>query len=558
MKLVLTSTPATAKRLTGVLGKGWRVEPCNVMVRDLPAQELGIDVGHDFRPTLTVAKGKSNLVRRLMKAIRACEAVYVAMPPTVDGEAMAWNVLALSQDLQDKPVCRVLLTALTPDAIRAAFAAPRPMDMRLIEARMTRRIIERMVNWSVNEQARKALGFKTALTYDGMVALKLIAGREDEIAAFTPQIAWRASVTFLQDSVRFRASVLNAKGTSLTLRSEPQARQLEMLLRTGAFWIEQTGQTLQTLPAPGVLTLIELIQRAACDLALTPERVLSLIGTLYEAGWITHPDAEPPASLSDAAQTWIRREYGTDYLNADTRVQTGIAPADMTRIPDARQGDGAALYGLIWRGFIAAHMKPAQNRLLSAQIRAGSTLGSPYPLELRAALPLPYFDGWRRVLPTPEAGTSTLPVFAEGSVLRMAEVVIEAVASEPPRRFTHAALAGALVTAELSVEPVLSALAGLFTAEYLSGNEPLTLTEAGRVLADYLTSTFDDLTSPAWAAALHAEISGIASGERERLVVLRAFWSRFGEALRPMSPLSVTSAPVIAHKPIVLRPVEGG
>lgn len=83
-----------------------------------------------------------------------------------------------------------------------------------------------------------------------MVALRLIAERDTEMVGFTPQTVWRASVTFLQNGVRFRAPVLNAKGTLLTLRSEAQARQLEVLLRTGIFWIEQTGQTLQTLPAP--------------------------------------------------------------------------------------------------------------------------------------------------------------------------------------------------------------------------------------------------------------------------------------------------------------------
>lgn len=95
MKLVLTSTPATAERLTSILGEGWQVEPCKGMVRDLPAQELGINVEHGFSPTLTVAKGKDNLVRRLTKAIRACEAVYVATPPTVESgkqwHGMCWR-----------------------------------------------------------------------------------------------------------------------------------------------------------------------------------------------------------------------------------------------------------------------------------------------------------------------------------------------------------------------------------------------------------------------------------------------------------------------------------
>ncbi|MBE2269638.1 MAG: hypothetical protein IAE80_15485 [Anaerolinea sp.] len=556
MKLVLTHMPAQAKTLTDVLGDGWRVESCYGVVRDLPANELGIDIENDFRPVLTLASGKSNHVRRLMKAIRDCEAVYAATPPTLDGEAMAWHVLALSPHAKDKPVYRVTLPTFTPDAIRAAFAAPRPLNMRQIEAHMTHRIIQRLIAWSVHAQARKALGFKTALTYDGMVALRLIAAREDAITAFTPQSGWRATVTFEQDSVRFNASVLNAKGTPLTMRNEEQARQLETLLRHGAFWADKTGQVTKAYPAPSALTLHTLIEIADRELRLPPEPVLSLVATLYESGWITHPDAELPPSLSEAAGAYIRREFGTDYLNADAVVSAGVAPADVNRLPEALPGDGAALYALVWQHFLAAHMSAAQEKLTGARILVGATVGNPYPLELRATAARLYFDGWQRVLPVPDTDAPTLPAFVEGAALEVAEVVVETVTSEPPRNFTHSALIGTLIDTGLSVEQAVRAVEGLLEAEYLSGDERLTLTASGHTVSTYLADAFDDLTSPAYTAQLHADIARIATGERERLEVLRAFSSRFGEVLKPTSTKVEASTPAVAHKPIVLRPVE--
>jgi DNA topoisomerase-1 len=548
--------PAQAKLLNDILGDGWRVELCDGRVRDLPANELGIDIENDFRPTLTIASGKSNHVRRLMKAIRDCESVYAATPPTLDGEAMAWHVLALSPDSQDKQIYRVVLPALTPDTIRAAFAAPRPLDMHKIEAHMTRRIIERLIVWSVNAQARKALGFKTALTYDGMVALRLVAARESAVTAFTPQSGWRASVTFEQDSVRFNAPVLNAKGAPLTMRNEEQARQLETLLRHGTFWVHKTGQVTKAYPAPSALTLHTLIETADRELGLPPEQVLSLIATLYDAGWITHPDAGLPASLSEAAQAYIRREFGTDYLNADAVVSVGIAPTDINRLPEDLPGDGAALYALVWKYVIATHMSAVQEKLTGARILVGATVGKPYPLELRATAARLYFDGWRRVLLMPNADAPTLPTFVEGGALEAAEVVVETVTSEPPRRFTRAALIGALVDTGLNVQRGVRAVEGLLAAEYLSGDERLTITENGRVLAEYLSAAFNELTSPAYAARLHTGIAQIALGEHERLEVLRAFWSRFREALKPESKKVEASTPAVAHKPIVLRPVE--
>jgi DNA topoisomerase-1 len=523
-------------------------------MRDLPGSALGIDLENDFRPTLTIAAGKSNLVRRLMKAIRDCEAVYAATPPTLDGEAMAWHVLALSADAKDKPIYRVTLTALTPDAIRAAFAAPRPLDVNRIEAHMTRRIIERLDNWSVNAQAHKALGFKTSLTYDNMFALRLIGERERTIAAFTPQTGRRPSVMFEQDGARFAASVLNAKGAPLTLRSEEQASHLRTLLTHGTFWVDKNGQVTKTQAAPTALTLRTLIETAEHDLLLTPEQVLSLVSTLYEAGWITHPNEELPAALSEAAGAYIRREYGTDYAAPDVVVTAGIAPADVNRVPEDLPGDSAALYALLWKHFIAAHMAPVQERITGARILVGATVGNPYPLELRATASRLYFDGWRRVLPTSNADEPTLPQFAQGSTLQLAEVVIEIVISEPLPRFTRAGLIGALSNTGLNIENAVTAVEELLTAEYVFGDVSLTVTENGRIVSAWLMEAFNELTSPDYAAQLHADIARIASGERERLEVLRAFWSRFGDTLLPSAPPE-SSAPA-AHKPIVLRPVE--
>ena len=309
MNLVIVDTPAKAKILTDALGDGWRVEPCSGFVRDLPADTLGIDVDNDFRPTFTIVPGKGNRVRRLMKAIRESEAVYAATPPTRAGEAMAWHVLALSADAKDKPIYRVTLPALTPDAIRAAFAAPRPLDVRQVEAFLTARIIERLAGWSMSLHARKALGRKLALTYSGMIALRLLAEREQVIAAHAPETRWRASVTFETAGVSFTAQVFNAKGAPLALRNAEQATQLETLLNQGVYWVDGTGQALKTHPAPDALTLSALIEAAERDLALPPERVLALVDTLYEAGWITHPDCAPLPETSEAAQAYIRREY---------------------------------------------------------------------------------------------------------------------------------------------------------------------------------------------------------------------------------------------------------
>lgn len=551
MKLVIVETSAQAKRLSEALGEGWRVEPCFGMVRDLPADQLGIDLEADFRPHFTVVPGKGNLVRRLMKALRDCEAVYAATPPTRVGEAMAWQVLTLSPDVKDKLVYRVLLTALTPDAIRDAFAAPRPLDIKLIEAYAAERSFSRLVGWSINTAARQALDFMTALTVDGMVALRLLTERNAQIGAFTPETRWRASVSFVSDGIPFTAHVLNVKGTALAIRTAEQAGQLEALLKGGQFWVDKIGQTLKTQPAPAPLTLSRLIEIAARELTLDPADTLALIATLYDAGWITAPDAIVTTALQDAAQTYIRREFGTEYLAAEPNITAGIAPADVSRLPEALPGDGAAVYALVWKHFIAAHMPPAQDKLMGARILVGATKDNSYPLELRATAALLYFDGWRRVLP-PARPDAVLPILPEGSALQPTNITVEAVATEPPTPFSEGELMGTLVGCGVSISAAVAALAGLRGAGYVDGEGVLSLTEVGRTVAAYLAAHFGELTAPAFAREWAADIERIASGERQRADVLRAFWERFGGILRPAPTVRAAAE----HKPIVLRRAE--
>jgi len=552
MKLVIVETPSQAKKLTDILGEGWRVEPCYGLVRDLTVDQLGVEVDNDFRPTFTVVPGKGNVVRRLMKAIREGEAVYAATAPNREGEALAWHLLALSPDAKDKPIYRVLLHALTPDAIRAAFAAPRPLDMQRIEADMTERIVDRLVGWSVNASARKTLGFKTALSYDGMVALRLLVERDHEIVAFTPETRWQAAVAFQFEGVPFTAQVLNAKGAPLALKHKDQSNQLEALLKTGQFWVDKTGQALKSQPIPTALTLSDLVETAHRELSLSPERALALLHTLYEAGWVTFPGSKSPPSLTEAAQAFIRREFGMEYLAPDALVTAEIAPADVNREPEYLPGDGVALYALIWLKFIAAHMPPAQERIMAARILVGVSQEKPYPLELRATAKLLYFDGWQRVVPT-SAKDEVLPFLPEGTTLQPVAITVETITHEWPAHFTEGTLARSLATIGMSVPSAARAVEQLQAAGYVTAEDDrLTLSESGRVVADYLAASFADLTSSQSAADLNADIDRIAAGERERLDVLRAFWSRFASVLRPVpAPHAIGE-----HKPIVLRPAE--
>jgi DNA topoisomerase-1 len=157
MKLVIVESPAKAKKIAGYLGDGWQVEASRGHVRDLPETELGVDVDNGFRPQYVVLPGAGNRVKKLVKAIREADEVYLATDPDREGEAIAWHLLQLAGDLKRKPVFRAAFNAITPDAVKAALAEPRQLDTALVEAQGARRVVDRLVGYLVSPLACKAL-----------------------------------------------------------------------------------------------------------------------------------------------------------------------------------------------------------------------------------------------------------------------------------------------------------------------------------------------------------------------------------------------------------------
>ena len=149
MKLIIVESPSKVARIKSYLGEGWQVEATRGHVRDLPETELGVDVEGGFRPQYAVLPGKGNLVKRLVKAIREADEVYLATDPDREGEAIAWHLLQLAGDLKDKPVYRAAFNAITKAAIKAALDNPRVLNLPLVEAQGARRIVDRLVGYLV-------------------------------------------------------------------------------------------------------------------------------------------------------------------------------------------------------------------------------------------------------------------------------------------------------------------------------------------------------------------------------------------------------------------------
>ena len=579
MNLVIVETPAQAKRVSDALGESWQVEPCFGAVRDLPADALGVDLRHDFQPSYTLLPRKGNLVRRLMRAISKADAVYVATPPDRAGEALGWHLLALSPALENKPIYRSLLHALAPDAIRAAFDSPHVINMNWVEAEETQHTADRLVGYLVSPLASKALKMDAPFTRAEVDCLRLLVEREREINAFKPATTWMLAARLSAEELEFEARLCNARGAALTFSTRQQADKLAALLAKAAFWVDKAAVRAAERPAPQAYTSQTLLADAALRLQFAPRRVLSVAQTLYEAGWITYPHTDSEAASAEAlaaARTYILREYGAEFLPTegdDLNASTGlgcIRPTDVCHVPENLPGDGAALYGMIWRRFVSSCMEPAQYRQSAARIFSGLSADKPFPFEFRTQARLLTFDGWLR---TPPDGAESehgvcLPQLADGVSLKLIEILVHERASEAPARYTSTGLIAALAAHGINRPAAyLSAIDAFTNGGYVQVTDGrLMPTEQGIALAGFIETHFADVLSVDSSAELEAAFERIAAGKTNRTEVLEQFWTRLSSALHTtaqnvlngeMADLEPATASQ-EHSPVVLRPLAEG
>ncbi|NLF78960.1 MAG: DNA topoisomerase I, partial [Chloroflexi bacterium] len=275
-KLMILESAAKAKKIAAFLGDGWRVEATRGHVRDLPQDRLGVDVEADFRPLYDVLPRQVNTVRRLLKAIREADAVYVATDPDREGEAIAWHVLQLADLPPDKPVYRVTFTAITEDAVKAALASPRPLDVNLVEAQQTRRIVDRLVGYLVSPVACQTLDGRYSAGRVQSACLRLVVEREQQIAAFTPETYWTLDALLASDSGEFPARLHTVKGQTVERLSREQVDALTGGLQNAAFWVGNVKHGEQRRNPHPPFTTSTLQQAASQALGLSPERTMQI------------------------------------------------------------------------------------------------------------------------------------------------------------------------------------------------------------------------------------------------------------------------------------------
>jgi DNA topoisomerase-1 len=580
MKLVIVESPAKSKKIAGFLGQGWRVEACLGHVRDLPEGELGVEVAADFRPTYEVLPGKGNVVKKLLKAIKEAEAVYVATDPDREGEAIAWHLLKLANVPKDKPVYRALFHAITRDAVREAVAHPRALDVNLVEAQQARRIVDRLVGYLASPLAAKALDGKFSAGRVQSVCLRLVVEREREIETFTPETYWTLALKLAADGAEFTAKLHRVKGSDSIFKTRDPLDKLAALIQTAQIWVGKAGRTVKARSPLPPFTTSSLQQAASKGLGLSPDRTMALAQTLYEQGWITYMRTDGVSIAPEAqaaARDYITREHGVDYLPPEPPTYTvktvnaqeaheAIRPTDVNRLPQDVEGDGAALYALIWKRFVASQMSPALYTVTGAVIYAGKTQGQPFPMEFRAQGHALLFDGFLKVYEEPaddgeisEEDNQALPPLKDNQHIQLVAPQVEEHQTRAPARYTEAALVQALEQRGIGRPSTYASMVKTVKEKgYVKVSQKrLIPTENGIALCDFLTAHFADVLAYDYTGRLEDQLDRVAAGNSTRLDVLQAFWDGFNPQLSRAAEFAVAQVKA-RHmpKPLLLHPVE--
>ncbi len=454
--LVVVESPAKAKTLRAALGGEVAVLATLGHLVDLPEATLGVDVERGFEPRYAVLKGKNRLLSDLKRAAREASLVLLATDPDREGEAIAWLLAeALGAPGGSAAVRRVLLHELTPEAIRAAVAAPVGLDQHRFEAQQARRILDRLVGFQASPvlwtRVRRGLSAGRVQS----VALRLVVEREQARRAFRPEATWPAEVVLeAPGAAPFRARLVAlgppdpggpppaaAAALAAPARAEANAGAQLALLRQATYQVGAVAVTRRPLPAPPPFTTATLQQEAARRLGLSPRRTMALAQRLYEGvdlgeegtvGLVTYVRTDA-TRLAPAAAEAFRRQAAETFGQAllpegpnlfpprpgAQAAHEAIRPTDPSRTPELlaprfralRERDLGRLYRLVWERALASQLAPAQLEVVEVEV-AGSGPGLPVARLLARGLHLET-PGWLAVhggdLPEPDPGAEGGP-----------------------------------------------------------------------------------------------------------------------------------------------------
>ena len=540
--LVIVESPAKVKTIKKFLGSNYDVQASNGHVRDFPKSQFGIDVDNDFEPKYITIRGKGELLAGLRKAAKKADKIYLATDPDREGEAISWHLM---QALKEEPakMRRISFNEITKTAVKNSIKQPRDLDMNLVDAQQARRMLDRMVGYTISPLLWVKVKRGLSAGRVQSVALRIICDREDEINAFIPEEYWSLDGEF---RVKGEKKPLKAKfyGTDkkMPIHNKKEMEELLTKLENAEYEITEVkkGERIKNAPLP--FTTSTLQQEASKTLNFSTQKTMRLAQQLYEGvdikgsgtvGIITYlrTDSTRISQEADAAaREYIGQQYGEEYVSVteksvkkEQKIQDAheaIRPTDITRLPamikESLSRDQFRLYQLIWKRFTASRMAAARYETTSVKIGAG---------EYSKVV----FDGFLSVYTQEEdnqKGNVLSQSLEKGMKLTLEELKPEQHFTQPPAHYTEASLVKALEEQGIGRPSTYApTITTIISRRYVSKEQKnLYVTELGEVVNNIMKQAFPSIVDVRFTAMMEGLLDCVEAGTVQWKTVVRNFY----------------------------------
>ncbi|MBQ0043137.1 MAG: type I DNA topoisomerase [Lachnospiraceae bacterium] len=557
--LVILESPAKVKTVKKFLGSNYEVVASNGHVRDLPKSSLGIGPETNYEPKYITIRGKGDILASIRKEVKKAEKIYLATDPDREGEAISWHLIAALK-LEDKKVYRITFNEITKNAVKEAFKNPREIDMDMVDAQQARRCLDRMVGYRISPLLWSKVKRGLSAGRVQSVALRIVADREEEIAAFTPEEYWTMdAVLNLKDSkAPLVAHFHGDKNGKIDIKTKEQADQIHKAVEEAEYHINEIKKGERTKKSPLPFTTSTLQQEASKALNFSTQKTMRIAQQLYEGvdikgqgttGLITYLRTDSTRISEEAvamSKEYIIKEYGEEYLgthNAETtkknagKIQDAheaIRPTSLElepqKVRDSLSRDQLRLYQLIFKRFLASRMAPAKYETTSVKIEAAG-----YYFTLSASKLT--FDGFMSVYveaDDEEESKALTKSLTKDSVLKLDHVSEEQHFTQPPAHYTEASLVRAMeelgIGRPSTYAPTITTIMGRHYI--LKENKSLFVTDLGEAVNKIMKDEFPSIVDVNFTANMEALLDGIEEGSVGWKTVIENFYPDLDEAVK--------------------------
>ncbi|MBL1230730.1 type I DNA topoisomerase [Enterococcus sp. BWB1-3] len=554
--LVIVESPAKAKTIEKYLGRNYKVVASVGHIRDLPKSKMGIDFENNYEPHYISIRGKGDVIKGLKAAAKKAEKVYLAADPDREGEAIAWHLShLLGLNINDKN--RVVFNEITKEAVKAAFKEPRAIDLDLVDAQQARRVLDRIVGYSISpilwRKVKKGLSAGRVQS----VALKIIIDREHEIRKFVPEEYWSIDGNFQKGRKKFKANFWGLDGKKKKLPNPEAVKEVTDRMNGKEYNVDKVEKKERKRNPALPFTTSSLQQEAARKLNFRTRKTMMVAQQLYEGialgkqgtvGLITYMRTDS-TRLADSAKaeaaTFIEEKYGKEYSAHGGRksknaqgaqdAHEAIRPSSVLRTPDEIKQyldkDQLKLYTLIWSRMVASQMTPAILDTMKVTLNQNGVIFIANGSKIK-------FKGFMQVYVEgrddgKEDKENILPDMEEGDIVLAVDIEPKQHFTQPPARFSEATLIRTLeengVGRPSTYAPTLETIQRRYYVKLT--NKRFEPTELGEIVNSLIVEFFPKIVDVHFTASMEGNLDHVEEGTEKWIEVIDQFYKPFEKEL---------------------------